>query len=158
LDPGIGFLHVDTDARASLACDLMESIRPHCDAYVWECVTRGTLRREWFFEERNGNCRLMSSFVATLSETAPTWARAVAPVARWGADMVWSTTRSSARPTRLVTRPSASRRVPPINASMSVERPPTLPTICPGCGAALKRDARRCRACQGVETTARLTQ
>ena len=28
LDPGIGFLHVDTDARDSLACDIMEPGRP----------------------------------------------------------------------------------------------------------------------------------
>ena len=32
LDPGIGVLHVDTDARDSLACDLMEPARPHVDA------------------------------------------------------------------------------------------------------------------------------
>jgi CRISPR-associated endonuclease Cas1 len=28
LDPGIGVLHVDTEARDSLACDLMKAIRP----------------------------------------------------------------------------------------------------------------------------------
>src|SRR6185437_325819 len=63
LDPGIGFLHVDTDARDSLACDLMEVVRPEIDAHVLDWIRRGPLRREWFFEERNGNCRLMGSFV-----------------------------------------------------------------------------------------------
>lgn len=31
LDPGLGVLHVDTKARDSLACDLMEPARPHVD-------------------------------------------------------------------------------------------------------------------------------
>jgi hypothetical protein len=29
------------------------------------------LRGEWFFEQGNGNCRLMGSFVTQLSEPAP---------------------------------------------------------------------------------------
>ena len=32
LDPGLGFWHVDTPARDSLACDLMEPVRPQVDA------------------------------------------------------------------------------------------------------------------------------
>jgi CRISPR-associated endonuclease Cas1 len=56
LDPGIGVLHVDTPARDSLACDLMEPIRAQIDAYLLDWVTRQPLRREWFFEERDGNC------------------------------------------------------------------------------------------------------
>jgi CRISPR-associated endonuclease Cas1 len=34
LDPGLGVLHVDTTARDSLACDLMEPIRAQIDAYL----------------------------------------------------------------------------------------------------------------------------
>jgi CRISPR-associated endonuclease Cas1 len=34
LDPGLGVLHVDTTARDSLACDLMEPVRPEVDAYL----------------------------------------------------------------------------------------------------------------------------
>jgi CRISPR-associated endonuclease Cas1 len=33
LDPGLGVLHVDTSARDSLACDLMEPVRSQVDAY-----------------------------------------------------------------------------------------------------------------------------
>lgn len=40
LDPGIGVLHVDTDARDSLACDLMEPIRPQVDAYLLDWIIR----------------------------------------------------------------------------------------------------------------------
>src|SRR5207244_10646975 len=39
LDPGIGVLHVDTDARDSLACDLMEPARPHVDAHLLKWIT-----------------------------------------------------------------------------------------------------------------------
>jgi CRISPR associated protein Cas1 len=93
LDPGIGLLHVDSQARDSLACDLMESVRPLVDAYVLDWITREPLRREWFFEQRNGNCRLMGSFAVRLSETAATWGRAVAPIAEWVARELWSTTK-----------------------------------------------------------------
>jgi CRISPR-associated endonuclease Cas1 len=83
LDPGLGVLHVDTPNRDSLACDLMEPIRPLVDAFVLDWITREPLKRNWFFEQRDGNCRLMAPFTAQLSETAPTWARAVAPFAEW---------------------------------------------------------------------------
>src|SRR5207245_1104010 len=33
LDSGIGVLHVDTDARDSFACDLMEPVRPRVDEF-----------------------------------------------------------------------------------------------------------------------------
>jgi len=79
LDPGLGFIHLDTPARDSLACDLMEPIRPEIDAWVLGWITREPLRREWFFEQHDGTCRLMGSFAVRLSETAPTWGRAVAP-------------------------------------------------------------------------------
>src|SRR5487761_257526 len=81
LDPGLGVMHFDSPSRDSLASDLMEPIRPRVDAYVLDWITRGPLRREWFFEQRDGNCRLMRSFAMRLSETAQTWAHAIAPSA-----------------------------------------------------------------------------
>ena len=96
LDPGLGVLHLDTPARDSLACDLMEAVRPQVDGYVLDWITRQPLRRMWFFEQRDGNCRLMRSFAVRLSETAPTWARAVAPVAEWVARALWHTTTKAA--------------------------------------------------------------
>src|SRR5437870_13099776 len=75
LDPGLGILHVDTPARDSLACDLMEAIRPKVDAYVLDWVLSQPLRRDWFFEQRDGNCRLMASFAIRLTQTAQVWAR-----------------------------------------------------------------------------------
>jgi CRISPR-associated endonuclease Cas1 len=81
LDPGLGVMHFDSPTRDSLASDLMEPIRPRVDAYALDWITRAPLRREWFFEQRDGNCRLMASFAQRLSETAPAWASAVAPIA-----------------------------------------------------------------------------
>jgi CRISPR-associated endonuclease Cas1 len=81
LDPGLGVMHFDSPSRDSLASDLMEPIRPRVDAYVLDWIMHSPLRREWFFEQRDGNCRLMASFAKRLSETAPTWASAVAPLA-----------------------------------------------------------------------------
>jgi CRISPR-associated endonuclease Cas1 len=75
LDPGLGVMHADTKARDSLACDLMEPIRPRVDAFVLDWLTRQPLRRTWFFEGRNGNCRLMGSFAERLSEVAERIAR-----------------------------------------------------------------------------------
>ena len=79
LDPGIGVLHVDTPARDSLACDLMEVVRPQVDAFLLDWITRETLKREWFLEQGDGNCRLMAQLAIKLSETAPTWGRAIGP-------------------------------------------------------------------------------
>src|SRR5215469_8006001 len=83
LDASMGIFHVDQPNRDSLACDLMEPVRPEVDTYLLDWITLQPLKREWFFEQRNGNARLMASLTEKLSETAPMWARAVAPVAEW---------------------------------------------------------------------------
>lgn len=83
--------------RDSLACDLMEPVRPQVDAYLLDWCRREAFRREWFFEQRNGNCRLMGSFADRLAETAPTWSRALAPLAEWIARVLW---KSTSRPSR----------------------------------------------------------
>jgi CRISPR associated protein Cas1 len=56
LDPGIGVLHKERPNRDSLACDLMEPVRPLVDAYLFDWLKCGPLRREWFFEQGDGNC------------------------------------------------------------------------------------------------------
>src|SRR5205807_6864855 len=83
----------------------MEPIRPQVDRYVLYWILSQPLRREWFFEQRDGNCRLMAPFASRLAETAQVWARAVGPVTEWVARELWSTTRkrmqSNLPPTRL---------------------------------------------------------
>lgn len=97
LDPGLGVLHSDTRTRDSLACDLMEPIRPQVDAFLLDWLRSGSLQRKWFFEERDGNCRLMGEFAVRLSETSKMWRQALGPLAEWIAYTLWA---SMSRPSR----------------------------------------------------------
>ena len=60
--------------------DLMEPVRPRVDESVLEWITSEQLKREWFFEQRDGNCRLMASFAERLSGTMPAWRQGLAPI------------------------------------------------------------------------------
>ena len=145
LDPNLGMLHADTDSRPSLACDLMEAVRTHVDEYVLNWITRQTLRREWFFEERDGNCRLMAGFAARLAEAAPGLASAVVPVAesvasaltrgRNGVPFEATGTRARRRPDSFLDKSGVNRRLP------------AIPQVCPRCGRALRRGLGRCPTC-----------
>jgi CRISPR-associated endonuclease Cas1 len=164
LDPGMGVLHVDTPSRDSLACDLMEAVRPQVDVYLLDWITREPLRREWFFEQRDGNCRLMGSFAAQLSETASTWGRAVAPVAEWISRTLWLALPKPARQLYPATRLTQNRRREAKGGPL--EKPgktaPQPPRICRTCGATLKRGKSHCTSCaiavsrQGLIEAARL--
>src|SRR5262249_15984418 len=67
LDPAIGLLHTDTPARDSLACDLMEVVRPKVDAWLLNWLQQELFARSCFFETREGNCRLVPSLAAKLA-------------------------------------------------------------------------------------------
>ena len=110
LDAAMGIFHVDQPSRESLSCDLMEPIRPLADSYLLDWITKQPLKREWFFEQRNGNARLMASLTEKLSETAPIWARAVAPVAEWVAQAFWSSRKNADSEQLLPTRLTHRRR------------------------------------------------
>ncbi len=159
LDPGIGVLHVDTPARDSLACDLMEVVRPQVDAFLLDWITREPLKREWFFEQRNGNCRLMASLAVRLSETASTWGRAVAPIAEWVAQSFWSRNRKPARgektlPTRLTQRRRSEGR----GKEFILHTTPTPhpQNICRGCGKTIQNGRTNCADCAIDGATKRL--
>jgi CRISPR-associated endonuclease Cas1 len=149
LDPGIGVLHVDTEARDSLACDLMEAIRPQVDGFLVDWITRETLKREWFFEQRDGNCRLMAALAVQLSQTAPTWGRAVAPIAEWVAQSFWTRNHKPPRgekrlPTHLTQRRRSEGRG---REFIPDAKPAPYPKkICRGCGATT-RGGRHCPSC-----------
>lgn len=155
LDPGLGVLHADTQARDSLACDLMETVRPQVDAYLLDWITREPLKREWFFEQSDGNCRLMSSLAIRLSETAQTWGRAVAPFAEWLAQTLWTSGRKPARsqlrfPTLLTQRHRSEAQG--VNAVVS-NLAPKPERICRICGKVLKRGRSYCAACARDESS-----
>ena len=81
LDPGLGVLHTDQQARASMALDLMEAIRPEVDAWVLGFLKTGTLRSSDFHETRQGNCRILAPLTHVLAGTLSIWRRLVAPAA-----------------------------------------------------------------------------
>jgi CRISPR-associated protein Cas1 len=97
LDPGLGVLHSDTRTRDSLACDLMEPIRPQVDSFLLDWLRSGSLQRKWFFEERDGNCRLTGEFAAQLSETSKLWKQALGPFAEWMLGALWSASSSTSK-------------------------------------------------------------
>lgn len=57
LDPLLGFYHEPSFGRESLACDLIEPLRPRLDALVWQLFRDRLLKAEHFYEE-NGGCFL----------------------------------------------------------------------------------------------------
>jgi CRISPR-associated endonuclease Cas1 len=149
LDPAIGFLHKDAPARDSLACDLMEAVRPEIDAYLIDWIRREPLRRSWFFEEGNGNCRLMGSFAVRLSQSAESWARAIAPVAELVARMLWSRRRNKSSAIPPPTRLTQNRRREVKGGSVSEihDIQPHVPRICRVCGKDLERGLKYCGKC-----------
>ncbi len=159
LDPGLGVLHLDIAARDSLACDLMEAVRPQVDAYLLDWVTRDPLKREWFSERPDGNCRLTASLAVRLSETAFLWGRAVAPVAEWLAQTLWrSRRRNSVGNQILPTRLTQSRkRCAQGGAAQSVARRlPHRENICRECGKTIQHGNSRCGNCRIETATGRM--
>jgi CRISPR-associated endonuclease Cas1 len=159
LDPGIGVLHVDTDARDSLACDLMEPARPHVDAYLLKWITQGPLRREWFFEQRDGSCRLMGSFAQRLSESLSTWSRVVAPIAEWTYQMLWSTARKPVKPMFPPTHLTQThRRLAKGRLNPPAPDPPRPLRLCRTCGTNVTVGHRYCPACAVAVSTKELVK
>jgi CRISPR-associated endonuclease Cas1 len=158
LDPEMGVLHMDTINRDSLACDLMEAIRPEVDAYVLNQILKQPLKRNWFFEERSGNCRLMADLASQLAETTSTWARLVAPLAEWTVKEIASTTKSRrATPaTRLTQNHKREMRggSPFVASKSSV----TLQNVCSDCGSPIINGNEKCRVCSVEESKERLTR
>ena len=154
LDAGWGFLHVDTKARDSVACDLMEAVRPQVDAYLLDWILREPLKRQWFFEMPDGNCRLAASFTPQLSETIPMWARAVAPIAEWVAHELWKTI---SKPgvlfaTRLTqNNKREAKGIAPRLPGTITHHPPH---VCTDCGQSIKREHDYCGHCAAKNATA----
>jgi CRISPR-associated endonuclease Cas1 len=150
LDPGLGFLHLDAPNRDSLACDLMEPVRVQVDGYVLDWITREPLKREWFFEQRDGNCRLMAPLAVRLSETASMWRHAVAPVTEAVAQALWNSLdrrerRNSPPGTRLTQRRSHEAK----GAAVPEPEPPPKPqSVCRMCGVSIEEGAHYCRECR----------
>jgi CRISPR-associated protein Cas1 len=57
LDSMLGFFHDVSFGRESLACDLMEPLRPLMDGWIWQLFRERTLRLEHFSDD-DGRCLL----------------------------------------------------------------------------------------------------
>jgi hypothetical protein len=127
----------------------MEAVRPQVDAYLLDWIVREPLHRQWFIEQRDGNCRLMGPFAMRLSETAPTWGRAVAPIAEWVSRTLWSTMRKPTGQAYPATRLTQSRRRNAKGSSFDAGSENTLCPlrICRICGATIKRGQTYCASC-----------
>jgi CRISPR associated protein Cas1 len=81
LDPAIGIMHSDLRARDSLACDLMEAIRPQADEFVLELIRNREFRQNDFFETRQGVCRVLSPLNQEIAQNSGKWKKSIGPVA-----------------------------------------------------------------------------
>src|SRR5713226_9185967 len=149
LDPGIGCLHVDTPNRDSLACDIMEPIRPKCDAFVRHWLQSELLRRSDFWEDRNGNCRIGSSLAVKLCETSDTWRKLIAPVAECVAQEIWLSVSKPASPSNLARRLIATRltqrnKREVKGSDVPIVKRPNPEHVCIGCGKVIKPERTHC--------------
>jgi CRISPR-associated endonuclease Cas1 len=159
LDPGIGVLHNDTRTRDSLASDLMEPIRPKVDAFLFEWFSRTPLRREWFFEQRDGNCRLMSSLAVRLSETSEIWAQALAPFAEGIVRTLWSMTSKQPRSNVPATRLTQSRKREVKGLPVGIVRSRSnAPAMCGVCCVPVKPGNKYCRVCAPIASRENLIE
>ncbi len=162
MDPSIGFLHVDTPNRDSLACDLMEVCRPSgVDAFVLNWLQSEPLRKSDFWEDRDGNCRIASPLAIRLCETSDTWRRLVAPVAEYVAQKLWS---SVSKPTSrfnldrqlIATRLTQQNKREVKGSNVPDVKQPKLQHVCSGCGKPINEESSNCLTCSVEGATERL--
>jgi len=82
LDPAIGVMHLDARARDSLACDIMEPVRPQVDTFVLGMIRKRLFQKSDFFETREGVCRLMPSISQKLVSQASHFTAGITRVAQ----------------------------------------------------------------------------
>jgi CRISPR-associated endonuclease Cas1 len=156
LDAGIGLLHYDTPNRDSLACDVMEAVRPSVDAWLLDWITQEPFRRSDFFEQPNGNCRLLKTITTKLSETMPIWSKLVAPWAEYVARTLWATTtRLGKAPTRLT---QLHRREAKGGLPLRTAEPAKPERLCRGCGKHIRTGRSDCGKCSIDGATKRLVE
>ena len=156
LDPGLGFMHVDSRTRDSLACDLMEAVRPAVDAYVLDWLTHRLFQRRDFFEMADGTCRLMAGLCVQLSQTASAWANAVAPWAELIARTLWTTVRKPGeRPATPLTG-DHRREGRGGEHTRRIVSPPKHPKICKVCGIECRKTY--CASCALVHSRKELNK
>jgi CRISPR-associated endonuclease Cas1 len=154
--PEIGLLHADVPNRDSLVFDLMEVCRPKVDAFVLNFLQNEVFRKADWWEDRNGNCRMVTALAIKLCETSDTWRKFCAPVAEYVAGELWRSIRQgrisksyrplASRLTQEHRREAKGRKVPAVEL-------PKPAHGCRDCGAPLRRqDGARCSKCARLAT------
>jgi CRISPR-associated endonuclease Cas1 len=141
LDPGVGIVHADREARASLALDILEAVRPQIEAHAVDLFEAETFSRDDFFETRAGNCRVMPRVAKRLAATAGAWAESLAFLAR---RVARDLERSGAAGFPLVSQTDPAPRVAP-RASLPALLRGQRPTA--GATRSAHGVERRCRHC-----------
>jgi CRISPR-associated endonuclease Cas1 len=148
LDAGLGLLHADTASRDSLVYDLMEPIRPVVDAYLFKWISQSPLKRSWFFEERDGKCRLMADVAMQLADTVQTWSREIAPIAEWYVKELCSHMLDMSKIRRPGTRLTQERRRAAVGSAVPVHEPlEAQRNHCENCGALIAAKSKQCLTC-----------
>lgn len=152
MDPLLGLSHVDKLSRSSLALDVLEPLRPAIDGFILTMLEIRTFRRDEFIETPQGSCRLRPALIGELAETAPVWARLVAPIVEQVAQQLAdaSGTKIGRVPTRLT---STNRRA---GRAALHEREPRTPRLrvpqpmssCRVCAEQLPTGQELCATCR----------
>lgn len=87
LDPDLGFFHRLAYSRQSLACDLMEPLRPRIEAWLVGLLHHETLTLRHFSKQKTNGCFLGKEgrlvFYGLFEQKLPEWRRALGATARW---------------------------------------------------------------------------
>jgi CRISPR-associated endonuclease Cas1 len=157
--PEIGLLHADTPNRNSLSCDLMEVCRPKVDAFVLHWLQSEPLRKSDFWEDRSGNCRLVSALASRIAQTSHTWRKLVAPIGEYVAQALWASI--SRAPSTLARQRIATRLTQRNKREVKGSNVPEVKQlkpqhICSGCGKAIRPERSHCANCAVDGATERL--
>lgn len=87
LDPMLGFYHQQAYSRQSLACDLMEPLRPKLEAWLFQLINSGILNRRHFSKAKAEGCFLGKEgrllFYPQFEQQMPLIKRSLASNALW---------------------------------------------------------------------------
>ena len=154
LDPGLGVLHADQKARDSLACDLLEVIRPEIDDYILGLLQTSVLQRDDVHEMSSGQVRILPPLSHRIVESAPMWSTRLAPVVEWVANAF-----AESSPSRTLFAPAVLSQANRAVARAGIVRrrrmdAPQPRAVCAGCGIQVVKDNRWCKACRPSEKLA----
>lgn len=87
LDPDLGFYHRLAYSRHSLACDLMEPVRPKVEQWIISTLARGNINRKHFSKPSANGCFLGKQgrliFYPLFDQQLPLYRRMLAANAHW---------------------------------------------------------------------------